>query len=82
MVKRDKHLFMLLRVTFFTVVLLVSATVQARTPYESTAHDRIVQTFRPELPALSDRLLPEEVAVDGVASRIQQRAETRSASET
>ena len=61
MVKRDKHLFMLLRVAFFTVVLLVSAAVQARTPYESTAHDRIVQTFRPELPALSDRLLPEEV---------------------
>lgn len=51
---------MWLRRVFFVVVLLASAVVQARTPYGSVANDRIVQAFRPELPTLPERLLPEE----------------------
>lgn len=43
---------MITRMTLLAVALLASAVVQARTPYEGAANDRIARAFRAELPAL------------------------------
>lgn len=43
---------MMTRIILLAVALLASAVVQARTPYEGAANDRIARAFRAELPAL------------------------------